>query len=272
MNDIFDVPLGHNALLMGDSKMGKSASILPLVELDEVERIVVADFDAKFASLARSLCSGKNPVADPEKVRQKLIPPTVFRRPGFSQARAYQDFMQKLKGWDDLGELEEWPEGTVFFVDSLTFLANAIFHDVSGGKKHTEIRSGGGAGAFDAYMDAQESIRSVLNRLTSDQVHAHVLVSAHIDIQQLYSEEMKEAGLPAHIAALPRSKGKALAPEIPAYFNVLLHYKKNKKGERVIGAAPDELTGASVPNLAADAEYPIKDKGLKKIFELMLGY
>lgn len=242
-------------LLIGDSGTGKTGALVSLVEAGY--KLAILDFDNGLDILVKVLRQ-KNPdllenvYYETFKDRMKLVGDEIIAA---SVPKAMPNAMRALdKGIDDLGPLGSLDESWVVVVDSLSLAGQMalLYHKTVSPSKDPRQN----------YNGAQTIIRGMLSNLTSDQFKPNVIVSTHVSMVELQNGTMK--GLPASI-------GKALAPDVPKYFNTMLEVKESG-GKRTISTAPSALvpTKAPLPPGVLDKKLSL-ESGLADFFKAFRG-
>jgi hypothetical protein len=216
-------------LLVGDSGTGKTGALLSLIEAGYEIRML--DMDGGAASLVQLIkhhC--------PERLNQfdYIVLRDEFQShpsKGLSlkgPARAYPQAIKFLGKWDDGSTPSEWGENTVFVLDTLTTFGRAAF-------LWAQSLQPAAKDPRQWYGAAQDSIKTVLDLLTSVNFQAHVIVSSHLQLIEPENGRMFQ-----QVTAI----GKALGGDIPKVFNNLLLASKTGSGEnikRVIETVPNPM-------------------------------
>lgn len=152
----------------------------------------------------------------------------------------------------DLGQPAEWGTDSILVIDSLSFAAmNALRRVLS------QVGRMGKKPQIQDWGDAMQDVEELLGLLYSDPFHTNVIVTAHIEMQDI--EEGIRKGFPTAL-------GTKLPPKIPRYFNTMIAMHTKPGGKRSIrtqsSASLDlKLAVPGVPN-----ELPV-ETGLATIFE-----
>lgn len=247
------------ALYIGDSGSGKTGSLISL--LQEGYNIRMLDLDNNSDSLVQ-LCRHHDP-----KLLEKLdIIQTrdKFRASVFSglevsgQPKAWVDALKYLNKWDDGTSLNDWGPDTIFVLDTLTSAGRAAFHWAKGMAPNAKDPR-------QWYAAAQETLKTMLELLTSPDFKCHVLVLSHIDLVEREGEITK---------GYASSLGKALGPQIAKVFPTLIMAETKGSGssvKRTITTMPTVSIDLKNPvPWAMEARYPL-ETGMASIFKVLLG-
>lgn len=252
------------ALIAADSGLGKTGSLISLVEADYKLRIL--DFDNGLdylANLVKQRCPDK--MANVEfaictdkfkSVNGQMIPD--------GQPKAFSKGMSMLTHWKegdtDLGKITEWGPEEVLVIDSMTLMSRAALRHI--------LALNGRLAATPQIQDwgqAMERIESCLELLYSDAIGCNVVITSHVTaVQDTEGGAVKE---------YPAALGQKLPPKIGRYFNSVLTIKRKGAGgaeKRVIKTTSEGLLEckASAPGLPS--ELPI-DTGLADYFKAVQG-
>lgn len=241
----------NKMLVIGASGAGKTGSIIELAKSGY--SLKIADFDDKVADLAV-----KSGILTPEE--QENIDVIPFREAGEKQHKSYKEFKKALDDWEGTGGLTDWDTNTILLVDSLSFMGRAIFHE-------EERLNPGVKDPRQLYNAAQTELQNMLGRLTSSSVLAHVILTAHIQYQDIYAEQ---DDIPSQTKGFPRGIGKAISPYLGSYFNSMI-VVESKKSKRVIKTKPDRFIDTKIPALESKGlkeEYPVEG-GMREIFKIL---
>lgn len=254
-------------LAMGDSKSGKTGSLVSLVRAGYKLRILDLDnlLDPLRAFVMRDC---------PELVgnveyrtlrdRRKATPvgPEIDGKP-----TAYIDAIRMLDRWRykdedgrevDLGPPADWGPDCVLVIDSLSRLCDAAYDfrlplAVRGKSGEVDLRA--------VYGDAQDAIENNLANLTSDDFRTNVIVIAHVMYMDLSAGGQK---------GFPQGVGQKLSPKIPQYFPTVMLYT-NRGGKRTIRTNSTPLIDLANPKpFEMQPEYDI-GTGLADIFTVLRG-
>tara|TARA_R110000868_G_scaffold307378_1_gene568832 strand:+ start:4889 stop:5674 length:786 start_codon:yes stop_codon:yes gene_type:complete len=222
-------------LYIGASGTGKTGSLVSLAEAGYQLRIL--DMDNGLDSLIAFAAHKDKKLLDQidyQTFRDKFKSDPIKGAVVSGQPKAYVDAIKSMNKWDDGTLPETWGDNTVFVLDSLTAFGRAAFHWAQGMN----------ASAKDPrqwYGAAQESIKTVLELLTSEAFGAHLIIISHIDLVEMPD------GLTRGFAS---SIGKALGPTIPKYFNTMILAESKGAGENV------KRTITTLPNGFIDLKSP----------------
>jgi hypothetical protein len=223
-------------LLLGDSKSGKTGSLVSLVAAGYKLRIL--DFDNLLDILSykvREICPD---LIDNVEFRSLRDPITAT--PGGSKIngrpKAWLESIKMLNNWKyddvDLGPPSQWGPDCVLVIDSLTRWCDACYdcHEVI-----TPPAKGGALDGFAVYRNAQDDMEKQLASLTSPTFAINVIVICHGKYMDMPDGTKK---------IFPQGIGKALSPLIPTYFPNFIHYKM-VNGKRIISLESDNMIALS---------------------------
>ena len=245
-------------LYIGNSGAGKTGSLISLLRAGYNIRML--DMDRNCDSLLE-LANHENPALlekiDVISLRDKFRASQMTGLEVKGQPKAYVDMLKYLEKWDDGSTFESLGPETIFVLDTLTSASRAAFHWAKGmNPTSKDPRQWYGA--------AQETIKTLLELLTSPDIKCHVMVLSHIDLIELPD------GITKGFAS---SVGKALGPQIAKTFPTLLMAETRGSGKnvkRTIGTLPTALVDLKNPKpFALEDSYPL-DTGLATIFEKLL--
>lgn len=241
-------------LYIGNSGTGKSGSLAALVEAGYDLRIL--DMDNGLDALLYHLDKKLHDKVDSQTFRDKFVADPVKGLRLQGQPKAYTNALKALNKWDDDTIPAEWGPKTIFVLDSLTAFGRSAFHWAKGMNPTAKD-------ARQWYGTAQESIKTVLELLTDDDFHAHVIVVSHI--QAVTNED--GAILYEQVSAI----GKALGGDIPKYFNTMIAAGKRGSGDnvkRTILTTPTNTLDLKIP--AALAKTLPLETGMATVFSSLL--
>lgn len=252
-------------LLIGDSKSGKTGSLVSLVKAGYKLRIL--DLDNLLDVLKYMI----------QKDCPELIANVEFRtlrdkRKASSQGsvidgapKAWINMVKMLSNWKytedgvetDFGNPGEWGPDCILIVDSLSRLCDAAydFHEsiIPVGKK---------TGEYDAravYSNAQSDVESLVSMLTSPAMKTNIIIIAHVTYQDQPDGTTK---------GFPQGIGQKLSPKIPQYFPSVVLYT-NKGGKRTIQTNSTPMMDLANPKpFEMQPSYPI-ETGLAQFFEVL---
>ena len=178
--------------------------------------------------------------------------------------KAFPGALKAMDSWPGKGSPKSWGGDTVFVLDSLTFLGEAIFRYVlaANGKLGTSTDPKGGASEpnWGSAIGLQEDFLALL-----DQLNCHVIVMAHLTTVSVDGVER----------AFPAALGKKLPPKVGRYFNHTLMAKStvapggakralytNTQGLMELKSANPKAAKQSYPVETGLADY-FKDMGIK---------
>ena len=250
-------------LCIGDSKTGKTSSLISLVKAGYKLRIL--DFDNLLDPLANLVAAECPDLADNVDYRalrdERKATANGMVISGIPNA--YVDGIRMLDKWAygegddgvDLGRPAEWGHDCVLVIDSLSRLCDAAYD----WRDALTPKSGKGGTQFDGraiYGDAQDTVESVLAGLTAPSFATNVIVIAHLAYMDMPDGRKR---------GFPQGVGKALSPKIPQYFPNVVWYTR-KGTDRIIQTSSQPLIDLSPPPKAEES-YP-NLTGLAQIFRL----
>jgi len=241
-------------LYIGASGAGKTGSLISLLRAGY--SIGLLDMDGEGYIPLTELCKKENPEyldrLDIVSLRDKVkVSGTSVSVPA---PKAYIKAVETMSKWDDGTIPAEWGTKKILVLDSLTMLGRAAFYWAQGlNRTAKDPRQWYGA--------AQESLKMLLEMLTSPDFNTNVIVISHIQFYEI------EEGVTRGYAS---SIGKALGPELPKIFNTMIQAESKGSGEKV------SRTISTVPSATVDLKTPIPwkldrslplDTGLATLFE-----
>jgi len=246
------------ALYIGDSGSGKTGSLISLLEAGYF--IKMLDMDNNADSLIQ-LCHHVNPKLldqlDIISVRDKFRASSINGLEVAGQPKAYVDALKYLNKWDDGTSMSDWSTDTSFVLDTMTSAGRAAFHWARG-------MSPTAKDPRQWYAASQDSLKTMLELLTSPEFKCHVLVISHIDIVE------RDDGTTKGYAS---SIGKALGPQIAKVFPTLIMAESKTIGKnvkRTISTTPTSLVDLKNPKpFVLEASYPL-ETGMAQIFASLL--
>lgn len=251
-------------LLIGDSKSGKTGSLVSLVKAGYKLRIL--DLDNLLDVLKYMI----------QKECPELISNVEFRtlrdkRKAGSQGsvidgapKAWINMVKMLSNWKytedgvetDLGNPGEWGSDCILVVDSLSRLCDAAYDF------HESIIPVGKSGDYDlraVYGNAQADVENLVSMLTSPAMKTNLIVIAHVTYQEQPDKTTK---------GFPQGVGQKLSPKIPQYFPSVVLYT-NKGGKRTIQTNSTPMMDLANPKpFEMQPSYPI-ETGLAQFFEVL---
>jgi len=246
-------------LYVGDSGTGKTGSLLSLVEAGYNIRML--DLDAGADSLVQLIkhhCPERLDQFDYIPLRDKFKADPVFGIRVNGSPKAYTRSIKYLDKWDDDSTPSEWGDKTVFVLDTLGSFGRAAFLWAQGMNPNAKDPR-------QWYGAAQESIRKVLELLTSPEFKTHVIVMSHVQLL-----EISEGVHKGQVSAI----GKALGGDVPKVFNTLIQATSRGTGTNV------KRTIATQPTAIMDLKNPIPwaldksldlETGLATVFKELIG-
>jgi len=249
-------------LLMGNSKTGKTGSLVSLVKAGYKLRIL--DLDNLLDILVRYIrkecpnaISNAEFITIRDKIKSSPAGPVVAGTP-----KAWVAATRLCDHWKnddtDLGAPCDWGPDCILVVDSLSRLCDAAYDH------HEAIIPRGRSGDFDGravYGNAQNAVEKFLALLTSEGMQTNVIVIAHVQFQEQPDGKLK---------GFPQGVGQKLSPVIPQYFpNVVLYQQES--GRRVMKTNSTPLIDLCTADpFNTSPSYPI-ETGLADLFSVLLG-
>jgi hypothetical protein len=244
-------------LLIGDSKSGKTGSLVSLVKAGYKLRVLDLDnlLDV-LKYLILNQCPEKLDAVEYRTLRDK-------RKSGPAgsildgKPTAWINSLKMLDHWKyddvDLGKPAEWGADCILVIDSLSRLCDAAYDF------HETIIPVGKGGSYDAravYGNAQDDVEKLIGMLTSPGFGVNVIVIAHVTYQEQPDGSIK---------GFPQGVGQKLSPKIPQYFSSVA-LMTNKHGKRTIQTASTALMDLANPApFLVQPSYPI-ETGLADFF------
>lgn len=246
------------ALYIGDSGVGKTGSLISLLQAGYTIRML--DLDNNSDSLVQ-LCKHHDPKLldrlDIISVRDKFRSSQLAGLEVAGQPKAWVQALGYLNKWDDGTALADWDNKTIFVLDTLTSAGRAAFHWARGMNPSSKDPR-------QWYAAGQDSLKTLLELLTSPDFKCHILVLSHIDLME------KEDGTTKGYAS---SLGKAIGPQIAKVFPTLLMAETKGSGnnvKRTIATRPTNLVDLKNPiPFKIDERYPL-ETGMASIFAALL--
>jgi len=212
-------------LLLGDSKSGKTGSLVSLVAAGYKLRIL--DMDNLLDILKYKIleiCPDKIANVEYRSLRDKTKAgpsgAVIVGKP-----TAWINVVKMLDRWQydetDYGIPSDWGPDCILVIDSLSRLCDAAYDF------HEAIIPTGRSGDYDGravYKNAQDDVEKILGFITSKYFETNVIVIAH-GIYQERDDGTKKI--------FPQGVGSALSPKIPQYFPNYIRYT-NVNNKRTI--------------------------------------
>lgn len=251
-------------LLIGDSKSGKTGSLVSLVKAGYKLRILDLDnlLDVLKYMIQRDC---------PEMIDNVEFRTLRDKRKAGAQGsvidgapKAWINMVKMLSNWKytedgvetDLGNPGTWGPECILVVDSLSRLCDAAYDF------HESIIPVGKSGDYDkraVYGNAQKDVENLLSMLTSPAMKTNLIVIAHVAYQEQDDGTLK---------GLPQGIGQKLSPKIPEYFPSVILYT-NKGGKRTIQTNSTPLINLANPKpFEMQPSYPI-ETGLVDFFGVL---
>lgn len=246
-------------LLVGDSGTGKTGALISLIKAGYEIRML--DYDNGHETLVQLIkkeCPERLGQLDYIALRDKFQAHPSKGIGLLGPATAYPRGIKYLNKWDDDSKPAEWGSNTVFVLDTLTSFGRAAYlWAQSLNPTAKEPRQW--------YGTAQDSVKTVLDLLTSEAFQSHVIISSHLQYIEPENGPTKQ-----QVTAI----GKALGGDIPKVFNNLLLASTSGTGDNVkryIETRPNPLLDVkTVAPWLVDKKLPL-ETGLATIFEKFLG-
>lgn len=252
-------------LAIGDSKSGKTGSLVSLVKAGYKLRILDTD---NLLDILKNMVLRECPelVGNVEfrTIRDK-------RKSGPAGAviagapKAFIDAVKMIDMWKyttedgelvDLGKPAEWGSDCILVLDSLSRLCDAAYDWAD---TMNLPGKGGDKDGRATYGMAQDAIENLLAMLTSDTFECNVLVIGHVQFLE------QEGG---KVKGFPQGVGAKLSPKIPQYFPSYVLYE-NKNGKRTISTSTTPLMDLANPHpFEMEKSYPI-ETGLAQFFAVL---
>lgn len=247
------------ALYIGDSGSGKTGSLISLLQAGYNIRML--DLDNNSDSLVQ-LCRHFDPKLleqlDIISVRDKFRASQLTGLEVDGQPKAWVNALKYLNKWDDETSIKDWDSKTIFVLDTLTSAGRAAFHWAKGMNPSSKDPR-------QWYAAGQESIKTMLELLTSPEFRCHILVISHIDLVE------RDDGTTKGYAS---SLGKALGPQIAKVFPTLIMAESKGSGtniKRTITTRPTNLVDLKNPvPFKLEDRYPL-ETGMASIFSALTG-
>ena len=245
------------ALYIGDSGSGKTGSLISLLQAGY--KIRMLDLDNNADSLIH-LCKHTDPKLldnlDIISVRDKFRASQLTGLEVAGQPKAWVDALKYLNKWDDGSNIADWDSKTIFVLDTLTSAGRAAFHWAKGMNPSSKDPR-------QWYAAGQDSLKTMLELLTSPDFKCHILVLSHIDLIE------RDDGTTKGYAS---SLGKALGPQIAKVFPTLIMAMSKGSGnnvKRTISTQSTMLVDLKNPvPFAIEGSYPL-ETGMASIFSAL---
>lgn len=226
-------------MLIGDSGAGKTGALCSLAAAGYKVRVIDLDngMDICKAYLTNptSRYLRENPKAaenfDYVTFTDKMK--TIAGIPYYAKAEAWQQTMEQLMDWKEkdaagnvinhYGSVYTWGPDCVLVIDSLTSLAQYALNHVLALEVALQKTRTGRENQRDIFS-TQNQLRKLLDMFKDKRLLCNVVVTAHITV----ANEMGDAparddqGAREPGQGYPSSIGRAIAPQIPRYFNTML--------------------------------------------------
>lgn len=247
------------ALYIGDSGTGKTGSLISLLQAGYIIRML--DLDNNSDSLVQ-LCRHHDAKLldqlDIISVRDKFRASQLTGLEVDGQPKAWVNALKYLNKWDDETSIKDWDSKTIFVLDTLTSAGRAAFHWAKGMNPSSKDPR-------QWYAAGQDSLKTMLELLTSPEFKCHILVLSHIDLIE------RDDGTTKGYAS---SLGKALGPQIAKVFPTLIMAESKGSGtniKRTITTKPTHLVDLKNPvPFKMEERYPL-ETGMASIFSALLG-
>lgn len=243
-------------LYLGDSGTGKTGSLESLVA--EGYKLRILDLDNGTPILKAYV--KKN---SPDKIANVDV---EIRRDKYKSSnagpmvdgipKAFTQSNSLMTKWSDGTIPSEWGDEYIFVVDSWTGLSKAAF-------EWAKAMNPGAKDPRNWYKTGQDALETILSLLNSEAFQAHLIVTAHVVLQEAPDGGMKYYA---------NSIGKALGPIIPTYFNTMVLTARQGTGanvKRSIRTIPTALLDLKNPvPFKVENEYPL-ETGLASLFKTL---
>jgi hypothetical protein len=239
-------------LLLGDAKVGKTGSLISLVNAGYKLRIL--DFDNLldyFYQLVKEQCPDKldnveyRTLRDPIKAGREG--PVYDGKP-----TAWIDAIRMLDDWkyDDvnLGDPSKWGPDCILVIDSLSRMCDAAYAFHVSIDKNQDGRA--------VYHNAQRNVEKILGMLTAGSFNTNLIITSHGMIMEMDDKKKK---------IYPYGVGEKLSPKIPSYFPNYIRYNLDINGKRTIELEGDNMIALSVGRQFNRKDLPIST-GLADFF------
>ena len=246
-------------LAFGDSKSGKTGSLVSLVAADY--KLFILDLDNLLGILRRKVlevCPDKIKNVHFASFSDKYKVGNVAVKEGVifdGRPMAWLNSLRMLNQWkdgdEDFGDPASWPDDHILVIDSLSRWCDVALNFHESVNQNPDGRS--------TYKNAQDDVEKQISSLTSPLFPVNLIVIGHGVYLDLDDGTRR---------ILPQGVGAKLSPKIPTYFPNVVYYR-NKSDKRTIQLESDRMV-----NLANDAalagELPI-ETGLATIFAALRG-
>lgn len=247
------------ALYIGNSGSGKTGSLISLLQAGYTIRML--DMDNNADSLKEQCRHHDAKLLDRFDIislRDKFRASTLRGLETDGAPKAYVEALKYLNKWDDDSKISEWGGDTIFVLDTLTSMGRAAFHWAAGMAPDVKDKR-------QWYAQAQESLKTLLELLTSPTYKCHILVLSHIDLIELDDGTTK---------GYASSLGKALGPQIAKVFPTLIMAESKGTGDQTKKTITTRSTNMidlknPVP-FKMEGRYPL-ETGMASIFEVLYG-
>lgn len=253
------------ALVVGDSKAGKTGGLTSLVKAGYKLRIL--DLDNGLDVLKEYVlkeCPDKIDNIEFRTLRDKRktgpAGPMIDGQP-----KAFVNTLRMMDNWKyteddgtevDLGKPSEWGPDTILVVDSLSRLSDAAYD------WREPLTPKGQSGKPDGravYGEAQDAVTDCIALLTSEAFRTNLIVLAHVRYIEMANGVKK---------GFPQSVGQAICTEIPQWFNTYIMFE-NEGGRRRIRTTSTPLIDLANPKpFAMGSVYDIST-GMADIFGVL---
>jgi len=217
MSEQTEDKLFSKMIIVGESGSGKTGSLVSLVKAGYKLRILDMDNNLSFL---RNEIKREDPAlleqVDYISLRDKVRSDPVKGAVVDGRPKAYTDAIKYMNKWDDGSKPSELGPEYIFVVDSLWAFGAAAFNWAKGMNPGTKDPR-------QWYGTAQESIRTVLGMLTSDDFKTNLIVITHTVIVERGEDDVR---------MFPASIGKSLGPDIPKFFSTMIMADGEGAGSR----------------------------------------
>lgn len=260
------------AMLVGDSKVGKTSALASLVAAGYT--LGILDMDTKinpsyFSELVRK--AGHLDRVSYMQHRDRYITTGAGTAPKLP-ATAFLEACRSTDKWEDGTKPKEWGPKHVFVLDTLNLLSQAAFNAAYG--LNTEARDG-----RQWYATAGKMVEGYLANLWADDFATNVLVLSHVTDVELETEIVKDkagniqrqARPGSPVKGFPTTIGQALSKHVAKYTNELWYLESRgvePNVRRVIRTSSTPRMDLGTAALDLPKELPAED-GLAKLFSIL---
>ena len=251
----------HKLLVVGDSKVGKTSSLVSLIEAGYNLRILDMDnLLDPLVSLVRQRCPDRLDSVEYRTIRDTYRMTnggcTIDGRP-----KAFIEAAKMIEHWTydydgktiDLGAPSTWGPSCILVLDSLSRFCDAAYDWAAA------MAPRGKSGDYDGravYGSAQSECENILATITSNTFETNVIVICHGQYIELDDGSAR---------IFPQSVGQKLSPKVPQYFPAYVRYI-NQGGKRTIQLKSNPMIDLANPDPANLPDMLPAETGLATIF------